>query len=189
MDYNFSDWKAVTLPVVFGHALLVLLPSLFFNISVLLAFILYKDLHNPLSVLYGFVPILAIYNSLVTGPIGYVSLVRIVRSCDCILDILHRISSVAIHRLLYPALFAELSLLQLLIVKCGKSLVSYKVTLILVVMTAILYMPALLLLSASFVQHFVNMCAWVQIPSMLTAPLFTRLIGLYKHQDGSQPWQ
>ena len=141
MDSNLSDWKVFTLPVVISHCLLVLLPSVFFNISILLVLILYKELYNPLSILYGFVPILAVYNSLITGPLSYVSLVRMMMSCDCSVDNVHRVSSVAVHRVLYPVLFAEISLLQLMILKRGKSFVSYKMTLILVAVTTFTYTP------------------------------------------------
>ena len=103
-----------------------------------------------MSILHGYVPVLAIYNSVVTGPLGYVSLVKMVTSCDCVLTAVYQTSSIAVHRVLYPALFAKISLLQLLIVKYGKKIVSLKVTLIVVAVTTLLYMPVLVLLFVFF---------------------------------------
>ena len=134
MDSNLSDWKVFTLPVVISHRLLGLLPFVFFNINILLVLILYKELYNPLSVL-------AVYNSLITGPLSYVSLMRMMMSCDFSVDNVHRVSSVAVHRVLYPVQFAEISILQFMILKCGKSFVSYKMTLILVAVTTFTYTP------------------------------------------------
>ena len=50
---------------------------------------------------------------------------------------MHQVSSVAVHRVSYPALFAEI--FWLIIVKCGNNLVSQEVILILVAVAITVY--------------------------------------------------
>lgn len=158
-DYYFSDWKVVTLPLVFGHLLFILLPSLFLNTSILVVLITYKDLRSPLSLLYGFVLVLAICNSLVTGPVAYSSVIAEIKDCDCSINGVHQGLSTAIHNVLYPAVFAEISLFQLLVIKHGKKIASYKTVLIVISATVVLYAPIpLSLFGASYTQLCDRVC-------------------------------
>ena len=158
-DYYFSDWKEVTLPLIFGHLLVILLPSVFLNTSILVVLITYKNLHSPLSVLYGFVLVLAIFNSLVTGPIAYSSVVAEIRDCDCSVNGVHQAFSTAIHNVIYPAVFAEISLFQLLIIKHGKKIASYKRIFIVIAATVVLYAPIpMTLFGLSYTQLCNRVC-------------------------------
>ena len=140
-EYYFSDWKAITLPIIFGHALFIVFPSFVLDTSVLLVLIFHKELRNPLSVLYKAILTLAIYNEAVTLLIGYGSVVSAIRDCSCSLVIGHHASSAAVHRFAYPLILAETSLLQLLVVKYGKKIATYKIVFTLVIVTAILSLP------------------------------------------------
>lgn len=153
-DYYFSDWEVVTLPIICGHFLFILLPSLLLNTSILLVLVTQKSLHSPLCVLYGFVLVLATYNSIVTGTLGYTSLVIMIRNCDCSLDPVYQGSSTTVHNTLYPIAFAQISLLHLFVIKCRKNCVSYKMVLILLVVTTVLYTPVTVFLFASSYTKF-----------------------------------
>ena len=144
-EYYFSDWKTVTLPILFGHALFIVLSSLILDTSVLLVLIVYKELRSPLSVLYGTILIFATYSEAVTVLLGYGALVRTLRDCNCSLLIGYFGSSTAIHRVVYPLIFAGTSLLQLLVVKFGKKIATYKVVLTLITLTIILSLPVSIL--------------------------------------------
>ena len=123
-SYSFPYWQYVTVPLLITHALLILLPSIFLNSTILLVLICRKEHHKPLSLGIGAINAMALSNSLITGPLEYAFIPRILQYCDCTLANAHTASASFFNFLVQPLFICGLAIFQLVIAGMDKILSS-----------------------------------------------------------------
>ena len=126
LTYNLPYWQAVTVPLLLTHALLILLPSIFLNSTILLVLIYRKEHHKPLSLGIGAINAMALSNSLIIGPLAYVLIPRILQYCDCTLRTAFAFSSAFFNFLVQPLFVCGLAIFQLVIVRNGQNALKFK---------------------------------------------------------------
>ena len=116
----------MTAPLLITHALLILLPSIFFNSTILLVMVYKKEHHKPLSLGIGAINAVALCNSFITGPLEYAFIPKIFQYCDCTLRNGHAGASSFFNFFLQPIFVCGLAIFQLVIVRNGANGLKYK---------------------------------------------------------------
>ena len=135
---SLTNQKLAVSLLITGHTIFILLPSLVFNIAIVLTFLLNKDLHNPLTVMYGTMLGTAIVNGItrfLTTPI-YVS--KMVLQCSCQAYLMEQVFSAVIYHFFYLVMLAAIATIQLAILAIHRRIAISYITVIFTVITVLL---------------------------------------------------
>ena len=173
-----SNQKLASSLLIMAHSIFVLLPSLTLNIAIFLTFLLGKNLHNPLTVLYGTVVGTAIVNSvtrLLTTPI-YVS--KMVLQCSCQAYLMEQIFSAVVHHFFYPIILAAIGIVQLVIpmYRYRRIVISYVTITTVVTVVLVLAVPLSFLLLA--LTDMLSICTEICLAGAFPTSQYGQLLGV-----------
>ena len=143
-----SNQKLTSSLLIAGHTVFILLPSLVLNFAIFLTFLLGKDLHNPLTVLYGTIVGTAIVNGATRFLTTPIYIPKMVLQCSCQAYLMEQVFSAVVHHFFYPVMLAAIATIQLVILAYKRIIISYVTIITVVAAILVLAVPLPLLLLA-----------------------------------------